>query len=139
MSDDLGRACAELAALILALVPALSRDGAGVTARARAAPARSPRQTPAGARSPGVPAACRAAAMTTAPPQRSCRSKKPWTSRPYRRSRCANTAAAPHPPQRKKVAPPRSWPAGSGLAAAPGPGARPQWPARGRPGRFTSS
>jgi hypothetical protein len=27
MSDDLGRACAELAALIPALVPALSRDG----------------------------------------------------------------------------------------------------------------
>ena len=34
MSDDLGPACAELAALIPALVPALSRDGTPLDGRA---------------------------------------------------------------------------------------------------------
>ena len=44
MSDDLGRACAELAALIPALIPALSRDiilpdgRAGLSPAARSTP-----------------------------------------------------------------------------------------------------
>ena len=39
MSDDLGPACAELAALIPALIPALSRDGTPRTAAPACQPA----------------------------------------------------------------------------------------------------
>jgi hypothetical protein len=41
MSDDLGQACAELAALIPALIPALSRDSLPPTAAPDCPPARS--------------------------------------------------------------------------------------------------
>ena len=55
---------------------------APASAGARGAPPVLLSQMPAGARWPGVPAGGRTAEISTASPHRSCRSKKPWTSRP---------------------------------------------------------
>jgi hypothetical protein len=60
----------------------LATDGAGLTADARAAPARSPQPDASRSALPGRARGGRAAEISAAPPHRSCRSKKPWTSRP---------------------------------------------------------
>ena len=80
MSDDLGPACAELAALIPALIPALSRDSIP--------PDRRTALSPAGAVNPDVlhamiilaaeiPAACAAACEVTGEPWQHHRSARP--------------------------------------------------------------
>src|SRR5437764_927318 len=55
----------------------LAADGAGLTAGARAAPARSPQSDASRSALPGRDCRGRAAEISTAPPHRSCRSKKP--------------------------------------------------------------